>query len=211
MTGHNTLQTAPSIRTIAGKPSETRYTVLWNPRASIWLNAVCSHAQARHEANMNTCWGMCPRGTTGQKMHAHQKGGISTTTRQPGKTRQNLLVMQTASQAQQQVHEHLLRPQSQKDSHTRNTARAANQLKKRGPFLLLAGNRSTRAYHGTTLLRLPYTRSLKAAGMQPWWVGCCQCSATVQHQRGTQLLWGHGHVSTGGVRQHLLSFSCHPA
>jgi hypothetical protein len=42
---------------------------------------------------------------------------------------QNLLVMQTASQAQQQVHEHLLRPQSKKVSHTRNTARAANQLK----------------------------------------------------------------------------------
>lgn len=47
------------------------------------------------------------------------------------------------SQAQQ-VHVHLLHPQSQKKSHTSNTRHKQQTSSKRGPFLLLASNRNTR-------------------------------------------------------------------
>jgi len=152
-------------------------------------------------ANMDTCWGSV-RGNHMQD--AHQRGGISTTT-QLCKTQ---CVISHANVAA--VHVHLLRPQSQK---VVVHATRQQQLKKRGPFLLLAGNRRTRAYHGTTLHPLPYTRSLKAAahatlgglGVLPMQRYC------TTSKREAKLLWGPCHVSTGGVRQHLLPSLCHPA
>lgn len=113
MTGHNTTQTAPSIRTKAGNPSKGIPCSGTQEHQSMWLNAVCSHAK-QDEANMNTCWGMCPRNHS-QKMHMHTRGVDQydhSATRLQNTI--NLLVMQTAPQARQAVLEHLLRPQSQK-------------------------------------------------------------------------------------------------
>lgn len=136
-------------------------------------------------------------------MHAHQRGVASVTTIF---TQQSTLLGQVEhrqhiSQAEQ-VHGHLLRPQRRKKSHTSNTRHKQKTSSKRGPFLLLASNHTTRG--------IPWNHtppSMIHIHTQP---ENCQCGALLYNikTQGTATLGTVCHAQTGGVRQHLLLCVC---
>lgn len=145
---------------------------------ALWVHRAkrCRQHNTAAEKVAVTCWGMCPRPC--QKMHAHQRGEVTTThiLLQGKCTLLGSGAHHTHTHAYVNTHcaFNLAAPAKSpepKVSHTSSTAAAASHSSPRSGahFFSWQGDRNTRAYHGTTLLlsasKDSYTRSLKAAAV----------------------------------------------
>lgn len=181
---------------------------------ALWVDRAkrCRQHNTAAEKVAVTCWGMCPRPC--QKMHAHQRGEVTTT---------HVLLQQVHCYwGQARTHTHVrqhtvphagtsCKSPEPKVSHTSSTAAAASHSSPRSGAHSSPGK--VTGIHGRTMephSSFPrpdsYTRSLRAAAVGLGELPMQRYCTTSRNARGTQLLWGlpqqrHTIRPTGGIRQ----------